>query len=125
MEHCAHVVISLYCSYIIIRCNGNGLKRGRPSLKADEKFKCDKCGRNLWSKDQLQLHAEKCDGNHVERRGRKPGDNSCMVSMSVMWFGVVGLGTVRGGVVRLFVILLRSMSTIFSIRRLCTSVICI
>ncbi|XP_067944892.1 zinc finger protein 184-like isoform X2 [Watersipora subatra] len=61
------------------RCNGSGLKRGRPSLKSVERFQCEKCHRNLWSRDQLELHAAKCDGSHVERRGRKPGDNCCMV----------------------------------------------
>lgn len=50
-------------------------------MKSVDKFQCGKCNRNLWSKEQLELHVAKCDGSHVERRGRKPGDNSCMVSM--------------------------------------------
>lgn len=69
------------CLYLTCRCNGNGLKRGRPSMKSVDKYQCEKCHRNLWSQEQLQLHLTKCDGSHVERRGRKPGDNSCMVSL--------------------------------------------
>lgn len=51
-------------------------------MKSVEKFQCDKCNRNLWSRDQLEMHVAKCDGSHIERRGRKPGDNCCVVSGS-------------------------------------------
>ena len=53
-------------------------------MKSVDKYQCDRCHRNLWSREQLDLHTAKCDGSHVERRGRKPGDNSCMVSTAVI-----------------------------------------
>lgn len=66
------------------RCNGQGIRPGRPSLTPrPDMFPCHLCGRKLATKEAHDVHVARCDGVNNNTRGRKPADNTCMVSESV------------------------------------------
>lgn len=45
-------------------------------------YPCNLCNRKLATKEAYQAHIAKCDGRGYHNRGRKPADNTCMVSCS-------------------------------------------
>lgn len=47
-------------------------------------YPCHLCKRKLATKEAYQAHIAKCDGRGYHNRGRKPADNTCMVSTGLM-----------------------------------------
>ena len=71
---------SFYLSFFVLRCNGKGIRPGRPPLTPKpEMFPCHLCGRKLATQEAHESHVTKCDGTVNNSRGRKPADNTCMV----------------------------------------------
>ena len=68
--------------YLFYRCNGQGIKPGRPALTPKpDMFPCHLCGRKLATREAHEVHISRCDGVNNNTRGRKPADNTCMVSL--------------------------------------------
>lgn len=66
---------------VFCRCNGQGIKPGRPALTPKpDMFPCHLCGRKLATREAHEVHIARCDGVNNNTRGRKPADNTCMVS---------------------------------------------
>lgn len=73
--------------YIIVimflnRCTGQGIRKGRINARPDI-YPCNRCGRRLATREAYQVHIRKCDGTATPNRGRKPADNTCVVSAAV------------------------------------------